>query len=97
MLDYRRINLIELPSKEIWSTKAFYENGFGWTLQDHGDGYCPFIHGLLDGGFYRSRLRINGTREGAALAVLYADESQAISERNTMLMAESVWEFPPPG
>lgn len=90
MLEDKRINYIELPSKDFSSTKAFYGKVFGWTFQDYGENYCAFNDGRLDGGFYRSSLRSDSTKEGAALVVLYADDLEATLKRITDADAE-IW------
>lgn len=96
MLEDSRINYIELPSKDIGSTKSFYEKVFGWTFQDYGDSYTAFNDGRLDGGFYRSPLKSDSSF-GAALVVLYADDLEATMERITDAggeLSREIFSFP---
>ncbi|MXX96985.1 MAG: VOC family protein [Rhodothermaceae bacterium] len=97
MLEDKRINYIELPSKDFSDTKEFYGKVFGWTFQDYGDNYVAFNDGRLDGGFYRSPLKSDSTKGGAALVVLYADDLEATLKRITDTGAEicmEIFSFP---
>ena len=97
MLEDKRINYIEMPANDFSSTKAFYGKVFGWTFQDYGDNYIAFNDGRLDGGFYRSPLKSDSTKEGAALVVLYADNLEATLKRITDAGAEicmEIFSFP---
>ena len=80
MPDKIRIDYIELPAKDLSSTKRFYERVFGWVFQDFGDDYCAFNDGRLDGGFYRSSLKSDSSK-GAALVILHVADLEAILER----------------
>ena|SRR5690606_11071046 len=78
----RTIDYLELPARDLDAVKAFYSTAFGWTFVDYGPDYCAFNDGRLDGGFFRSELS-SSTANGAALAVLYADDLESTLRRVT--------------
>ncbi len=72
----RRIDYIELPSRDIEATKAFYSEVFGWKFKDYGPEYTSFDDGRLGGGFYATP----SVRAGGPLVVLYAVDLEAVEE-----------------
>jgi len=62
------INYIELKSKDLEATKAFYNQMFGWTFTDYGGNYIAFSDSGLEGGFEKTDGKIIN---GGALVVLY--------------------------
>lgn len=68
---HETINYVEFPSRDLEATKRFFEDAFGWTLQDYGPDYAAFSGQGLDGGFFRSE-RVARTDAGSALVVFYS-------------------------
>lgn len=44
------INYLELSSRDISASKAFFASAFGWGMVDYGPGYSAFENAGLDGG-----------------------------------------------
>ena len=68
-----KINYIELPSKNIEATKAFFTKVFGWSFTDYGPEYTAFSNEGIDGVFFKSDLTVS-TENGSALIVFYSKE-----------------------
>lgn len=79
-MTHEKINYIELPARDIESTKAFFTRAFGWSFVDYGPDYAAIQNAGLDGGLYRSDL-VAETRTGSALVVLYSEELEATQSR----------------
>mgnify|MGYP006185922597 CR=1 FL=1 len=73
MNEHEKINYIELPSKNIEATKAFFTKIFGWSFTDYGPEYTAFSNEGIDGGFFKSDLTVS-TENGSALIVFYSKE-----------------------
>jgi len=71
MNEHEKINYLELPSKDIEATKAFFTAVFGWSFTDYGPDYTAFSNAGIDGGFYKSEL-FCATENGSALIVIYS-------------------------
>ena len=71
MNEHEKINYLELPSKDIEATKAFFSTVFGWSFKDYGPEYTAFSNAGIDGGFYKSTLSCS-TDNGSALIVIYS-------------------------
>ena len=80
MNSHNKIDYIEIPSKNLDSTKAFFGEVFGWKFVDFGPNYCSFIDEGLDGGFFKSNLTVSPD-SGSALIVFYSDNLQATQSR----------------
>ena len=76
MNQHEKINYVELPSKDLAATKAFFESVFGWSFVDYGPEYTAFENQGLDGGFFQSDLA-SSTEKGAALIVFYSNQLEA--------------------
>ena len=76
MTNNHKINYIEIPAKNIETTKAFFNEVFGWSFVDYGPEYCSFSDQGVDGGFFKSDLVV-ATSNGSPLIVLYADSLEA--------------------
>ncbi|WP_242631255.1 VOC family protein [Rubinisphaera italica] len=70
--NHEKINYVELPARNIVTTKAFFESCFGWTFADYGPEYAAFDGAGLDGGFFQSEL-VASTSSGSALVVFYSE------------------------
>ncbi|MEM8594067.1 MAG: VOC family protein [Pseudomonadota bacterium] len=91
-----RLNYLEFPSRDLVSTKAFFEEAFQWEFTDYGDEYSAFDSGVLDGGFFKSD-QVASAKHGAALAVFYSDDLEASMTRIESLggvITQAIFEFP---
>ena len=73
MSQHEKINYLELPSKNLGATKAFFSQIFGWSFTDYGPEYCSFHGAGIDGGFFKSDLHASAD-EGSVLIVFYSEE-----------------------
>lgn len=80
MASHEKLNYVEFPSRDIQSTKSFFEKAFGWTFEDYGPNYAAFANQGLDGGFYLSDLHAN-TQVGSALLVFFSEDLEATLEK----------------
>jgi predicted enzyme related to lactoylglutathione lyase len=69
MTKQEKLNYVEFPASDIYATKKFFEDAFGWTFEDYSPEYTSFTGQGLDGGFYKSDL-ISRAADGSALLVL---------------------------
>ncbi len=93
---HEKINYVELPSKNIKVTKAFFEKAFGWTFTDYGPDYAAFENQGLDGGFFTSDLS-SSTHNGSALVVFYSNmlgETQTKIEQAGGTIIQETFTFP---
>ncbi len=75
-----KINYIEIPAKDIESTKTFFNKVFGWSFIDFGTEYCSFNDQGINGGFFKSDFTVS-TKNGSALIVLYSDELEVLQKK----------------
>lgn len=78
MSTHESINYIELPSRDLDATRAFFSEVFGWSFQDYGPDYTAFSRddAGIDGGFFRAELE-SRTDMGAALVVFYSHDLES--------------------
>lgn len=81
------LDYIEFPATDIPATKQFYGKLFRWTFTDNGPNYVAFVAHGRDHGFNRARKVISA---GGALAVLSANDLDAMEERVTAAGGEIV-------
>jgi len=96
MNNHETINYLELPAKDIYATKAFFEDVFNWTFTDYGDEYTSFTEERLKGGFYKSNKQ-SSTENGAALIVFYSsdlEETQNKVEKAGGKIVKPIFSFP---
>jgi hypothetical protein len=78
------LDYIEFPATDMAATKAFYEEVLGWTFTDYGPDYTAFARAEagIDGGF-TTQTPVGGSpgKAGGTLAVLYADDLEAMLAR----------------
>jgi hypothetical protein len=79
MKETGKINYVEMPSRDIEATKAFFTSAFGWSFVDYGTEYVAIKNAGLDGGFYKSD-QISSPASGSVLVVLYSSELEATLE-----------------
>lgn len=77
MLHHEQINYLELPSRDLAATKAFYGSVFGWEFVDFSDDYTAFTSAGMRGGFYISDKVSLTSENGAALIVFYSRDIEA--------------------
>lgn len=70
---HHQINYIEMPSRDLEKSKAFFQDAFGWSFTDYGPDYCDFQQEGIAGGFYRVDAAMNQS-QGSALVVLYSND-----------------------
>jgi uncharacterized protein len=68
-----RLNYVELPTREIGPTRAFYESVFGWALTEFAPTYAATTSGDTDIGLQADRAE--ATR--APLPVIEVDDLEA--------------------
>ncbi|GLS26684.1 VOC family protein [Marinibactrum halimedae] len=73
---HHHINYIEIPTKDLESTKSFFALVFGWTFQDFGPDYSSFLACGVDGGFFTSEQSVS-TVTGSPLIVIYSQDLEA--------------------
>lgn len=76
MSHHNKINYIEIPSGNIEITKDFFSKVFGWSFVDYGPDYCSFANEGIDGGFFKSDLKVS-VDSGSPLIVLYSEDLEA--------------------
>lgn len=81
MNQHEKINYLELPCKDIPSTKKFFNEVFAWEFADYGPLYTAFSNRAgLDGGFYSADMA-SSTANGAALIVFYSETLETTQEK----------------
>ena len=73
---HHQIHYIEIPTKDINKTKAFFTEVFAWHFVDYGPEYTCFIGQQVEGGFFLSSHSMRSD-SGSALIVLYSKDLQA--------------------
>ena len=93
---HEKINYIELPAKNIQTTKDFFTKVFDWSFMDYGAEYIAFSNEGIDGGFYKSDLSIS-TAKGSALIIFYSNDLEATQSKIEIAggsIIKSIFEFP---
>lgn len=93
---HHKINYIEIPVKAMASSKAFFNQVFGWEFDDFGDDYAAIRGAGIDGGLYVSEHVVDADK-GSVLVVLYSDDlaaSQTTIETAGGKIKTPVFEFP---
>ena len=68
----RTIDYVEIPSKDIARSRAFFRELLGWTFTDYGPEYTSFEDGRIAGGFFASE-KVSKVEQGGALPVIYME------------------------
>ena len=98
--DNLMIDYLEFPTRDLAATKAFYGEVFGWEFIDYGPEYASFTKAQAgrDGGFTSQTKVGPSPREGGGtLAVLYADDLEALIEKVKAAggtIVEPIFSFP---
>lgn len=96
MKETGKINYVEIPSKDLEVTKAFFASAFGWSFVDYGPEYVAIENAGLDGGFYKSD-KISSPESGSVLVVLYSSEIETTAGRVTSSggkVTQDIFDFP---
>jgi uncharacterized protein len=72
MKNHEKINCLEFPSRDLEKTKLFFKTVFSWTFIDYGPDYTAFSDEGIDGGFFKSDLKMR-IKDGSCLTVFYSD------------------------
>ena len=96
MNEHEKINYVELPTRNLQSTKDFFSQVFGWSFQDFGPDYSAFSNQGIDGGFFKSDLS-SSTEKGGALIVFYSLDFEATQKKIKTakgIIAKNIFTFP---
>lgn len=66
------LDYVEIPSRDVRKSRAFFEALAGWRFTDYGPDYSSFEDGRINGGFFNSD-KVSSYASGATLAVLYTE------------------------
>ena len=91
-----KLNYVEFPATDIFRTKQFFEQAFGWVFEDYGPDYTSFSNQGLDGGFYQSELNATTTK-GSALLVLLSENLESTQAKVISAgaqISQEIFEFP---
>jgi predicted enzyme related to lactoylglutathione lyase len=77
---HEKLNYVELPSRDLAATKAFFGKVFGWTFTDYGPEYSAFSNEGLNGGFFKSDLSAI-TDNGSALLIFYSNSLEGTRDK----------------
>ena len=75
-----KIDYIEFQAADVQTTRAFFEQLFGWKFEDYGSEYTSFSDGRIAGGVSRSGKRAS-TASGSVLVVLYHPRLEEVRQR----------------
>ena len=90
------IDYVEIPSKDVAQSRAFFTALLGWSFTDYGPDYTAFDDGRIAGGFFKSDT-VSATTSGGSLPVIYAEAlEQAKSEaiRLGATVTRDIFNFP---
>jgi len=90
------IDYVEIPSRDVQKSKAFFEALVGWRFTDYGPDYVAFEDGRINGGFFTSD-KVSSAASGATLAVMYSPELERLREKALKLGAtitRDIFSFP---
>ena len=90
------IDYLEMPSRDLAATTAFFAQLFGWSFQDFGPDYCAFDDGRMTGGFFASN-KTSTVANGAPLIVFYRSDLESIHADVVRLggrITREIFDFP---
>jgi predicted enzyme related to lactoylglutathione lyase len=90
------IDYIEMPSRDLAATRAFFAQLLGWSFQDYGPDYCAFDDGRMAGGFFASKTT-STVASGAPLIVFYRSDLEKICTEVVRLggtVTREIFDFP---
>ncbi len=95
-MTHHHIDYVEIPSRDLGATKAFFSTVFDFSFTDYGDDYTSFASAGVGGGFFRAA-GVSQTEQGAALIVLFSDDleaTQAAVEAAGGKVTKPIFSFP---
>ncbi len=97
MSQNEKINYIELPTKDIKTTKNFFSKVFNWSFVDYGEEYVAFNENCgLEGGFYKINSLISIQKE-KPLIIFYSknlEETQLKITKAGGKIVKPIFNFP---
>ena len=96
MIKETLINYVELPCRDLTTTKSFFAEVFGWTFTDYGPAYVEFHDKGIIGGFYQSD-NASSTENGATLLVFYTPDLLSMQDKIVKhggCIIKPIFEFP---
>ncbi|WP_024461841.1 VOC family protein [Marinimicrobium sp. LS-A18] len=96
MKETGKINYVEIPSRDLEATKAFFTSAFGWSFVDYGPEYVAIENAGIDGGFYKSD-KVSSPESGSVLVVLYSSELEETLTKVTSSggkVVQHIFDFP---
>jgi len=92
----KAIDYIEVPTRDVALSRAFFSDLLGWEFSDHGSDYHSFKDGRIAGGFYRSD-KVSRVGDGGVLVVIYAEELEELKAEVIRLggvICKDIFDFP---
>lgn len=80
MSQHHKINYIEIPVKDIATSKAFFTQVFAWGFVDYGPDYAAITNAGIDGGIFLSDVTVS-IASGSVLVVLYSENLEQSQHR----------------
>lgn len=93
---HEKLNYVELPAKDLVSTKVFFQRAFDWQFTDYGPEYIAFDCQGLEGGFFKSPLCASADK-GSALLIFFSTDLDATASKITQaggVINKPVFSFP---
>ena len=90
------VDYVEIPSKDVRKSKAFFEALVGWKFTEYGPDYFGFEDGRLSGGFYTAD-KVSSVAAGGALVIIYTEDLERSREEARKLGAtitRDIFSFP---
>lgn len=69
----KTIDYVEVPSRDVSRSRAFFTELLGWTFTDYGPDYTSFEDGRISGGFFKSE-KVSLRETGGTLVVIYTEK-----------------------
>jgi predicted enzyme related to lactoylglutathione lyase len=88
-----RLCFVELPTQNVATTKAFYEEAFGWSLTDFGPSYACTMTGDVDIGLQGDSAEASGSPL-AVIAVDDLDDALAAIAKAGGTITKPIFAFP---
>ncbi|MGF1521237.1 MAG: VOC family protein [Leptolyngbyaceae cyanobacterium] len=91
-----QIDYIEIPTRDIVASKAFFAELLGWQFEDYGADYTSFEDGRLSGGFFTAETTAS-VNTGSVLVVFYREDLEAALTKVKSLggaITQDIFSFP---
>lgn len=82
MSQHHLINYIEIPVKDMETSKDFFAQAFGWSFVDYGPDYASISDAGIDAGLFVSDKTVS-TETGSVLVVMYSENLESSETRIT--------------